>query len=163
MFATCTVRTHVHMNVHRYVVHIHTCTCSCMCTLITNTCNPKTNLHTTYYVCTPTCSLLEPRESGDHRRMYGVQIRVFFLVPDFANYCWFCKLLVVLSCLLLFKMSVKVSYYYYKYSTCKMGTTCIPVSNGCCFFVQNFFYSVPPVYPGTTVEDSVKKSTVERS
>jgi hypothetical protein len=28
--------------------------------------------------------LLEWRESGDHRGMYGVQIRVFFLVPDFA-------------------------------------------------------------------------------
>jgi hypothetical protein len=28
--------------------------------------------------------LLESRESSDHRGMYGVQIRVFFLVPDFA-------------------------------------------------------------------------------
>jgi len=27
---------------------------------------------------------LELRESGDHRGMYGVQIRVFFLVPDLA-------------------------------------------------------------------------------
>jgi hypothetical protein len=34
-------------------------------------------------ICTPH-SLLELRESGDHRGMYGVQIRVFFLVPDFA-------------------------------------------------------------------------------
>jgi hypothetical protein len=34
-------------------------------------------------ICTPH-SLLEWRESGDHRGMYGVQIRVFFLVPDFA-------------------------------------------------------------------------------
>ena len=34
-------------------------------------------------ICTPH-SLLEWRESDDHRGMYGVQIRVFFLVPDFA-------------------------------------------------------------------------------
>jgi hypothetical protein len=27
---------------------------------------------------------LESRESSDHRGMYGVQIRIFFLVPDFA-------------------------------------------------------------------------------
>ena len=37
----------------------------------------------TIAICTPH-SLLEWRELGDHRGMYGVQIRVFFLVPDFA-------------------------------------------------------------------------------
>ena len=36
-------------------------------------------------ICTPH-SLLEWRESGDHRGMYGVQIRVFFLVPVY----WCC-------------------------------------------------------------------------
>ena len=34
-------------------------------------------------ICTPH-SVLESRESGDHRGMYGGQIRVFFLVHDFA-------------------------------------------------------------------------------
>ena len=37
----------------------------------------------TILICTPH-SLLESRESSDNRGMYGVQIRVFFLVPDFA-------------------------------------------------------------------------------
>jgi len=166
---------HMYMNVHRYVVHvyIHTCVHTY---LITNTCNPKTNLHTTYYVCThDICAHVPPVACWNRvnqaiivvcmvcRLEFSFLFLILQIIADFANYWWYWQLAVLESRLLLFKMSVKVSSYYYKYSTCKMGTTCIPVSNGCCFFVQNFFYSVPPVYPGTTVEDSVQNSTVERS
>ena len=75
-------------------VHIHTY-------LITNTCNPKTNLHTTYYVCTPTCSLLEPRDQAIIvvcmvcRLEFSFLFLILQIIADFANYWWYWQLAVV--------------------------------------------------------------------
>jgi hypothetical protein len=97
----------IYMNRMYVCVHIHeashTCVCVYICVYHTyiqtihrlardqmrafwhETTNNIIFLDTTFTIpiCTPH-SLLESRESGDHRGMYGVQIRVFFLVLDFA-------------------------------------------------------------------------------